>query len=191
MSKYTKARIMETFLGLLNEKSMDRLTVKEIIENAEVNRNTFYYHFEDIYDLLYQVFKKKLEDFCNKGKMGDTFYEAYVRSAEFLMENKKAMVHIYHSKDKELLQTYIEKTTAILVEQFVREAAASYEIPEEGIAYLTRFYSYSFVGNAMHWIQEGMAPYREHDLFLASKLFEDSIDNLIQSYLRNQESAKT
>ena len=55
MSKYTKTRIMDAFLYLLNEKSMDRLTVKDVIETAEVNRNTFYYHFEDIYDLLHQV----------------------------------------------------------------------------------------------------------------------------------------
>ena len=65
MSKYTKTRIMDAFLYLLNEKSMDRLTVKDVIETAEVNRNTFYYHFEDIYDLLHQVLKRKLDDFSN------------------------------------------------------------------------------------------------------------------------------
>lgn len=34
MSKYTKTRIMDAFLYLLNEKSMDRLTVKDVIETA-------------------------------------------------------------------------------------------------------------------------------------------------------------
>lgn len=42
MSKFTKLRIMDTFLELLNKKSLDKLTVKDIIETAEVNRNTFY-----------------------------------------------------------------------------------------------------------------------------------------------------
>lgn len=111
MSKYTKTRIMDAFLYLLNEKSMDRLTVKDVIETAEVNRNTFYYHFEDIYDLLHQVLKRKLDDFSNDTEKYDTFYEEYVRSAKFLMNNKKAMVHIYHSKDRELLQMYMERIT--------------------------------------------------------------------------------
>lgn len=48
MSKYTKTRIMDAFLYLLNEKSMDRLTVKDVIETAEVNRNTFYYDIVNI-----------------------------------------------------------------------------------------------------------------------------------------------
>lgn len=87
MSKYTKTRIMDAFLYLLNEKSMDRLTVKDVIETAEVNRNTFYYHFEDIYDLLHQVLKRKLDDFSNDTEKYDTFYEEYVRSAKFLMNN--------------------------------------------------------------------------------------------------------
>ena len=63
MSKFTKQRIMDAFLSLLNKKSLDKLTVKDIIEKAEVNRNTFYYYFEDIYDLLHAVFKQKFDDF--------------------------------------------------------------------------------------------------------------------------------
>lgn len=184
--KYTKARIMDAFLYLLNQKSMDKLTVKDIIETAEVNRNTFYYHFEDIYDLLRQVFKKKLDDFCSESEPNDTFYEEYVRSAKFLMENKKAMFHIYYSKDRELLQVYLEKLTNIFVEHFVKEAAQSYHLSEDGIKYLTDFYSYAIVGHAMHWIQEGMPPYRGRYMFFVSKSFEDSIENLIQSYINNQ-----
>lgn len=167
---------------------MDHLTVKDVIETAEVNRNTFYYHFEDIYDLLHQVLLKKLDDFSNATERYDTFYEEYVRSARFFLENKKAMSHIYHSKDRELLEMYMEKVTAIFVERFVREAAVSYKISEEGIAYLTEFYSYAIVGNTMHWIQEGMPPYRERYLYLVSKSFEDSIDDMIASYIKYQNS---
>lgn len=89
MSKYTKTRIMNAFIYLLNEKSMDHLTVKDVIETAEVNRNTFYYHFEDIYDLLHQVLLKKLDDFSNATERYDTFYEEYVRSARFFWKIRK------------------------------------------------------------------------------------------------------
>ena len=80
----------------------------------------------------------------------------------------------------------MEKVTVIFVERFVRQAAASYDISEDGIQYLTGFYSYAIVGNTMHWIQEGMPPYRERYLYLVSKSFEDSIDSFIQSYLKNK-----
>lgn len=53
------------------------------------------------------------------------------------------------------------------------------------VFYLTEFYSYTIVGNTMHWIQEGMPPYRERYLYLVSKSFEDSIDDMIRSYLHS------
>ena len=118
MSKFTKLRIMDTFLELLNKKSLDKLTVKDIIETAEVNRNTFYYYFDDIYDLLHEVFKKQFNDFCNATKK-ETFYEEYVRAADFITKNRHAMEHVYNSKDRDLIRIYIERVARIFVEGFV------------------------------------------------------------------------
>lgn len=184
MSKFTKQRIMDAFLCLLNQKSLDKLTVKDVIERAEVNRNTFYYYFEDIYDLLRAVFQKKFDDYCEASKEKISFYDEYVRAADFISNNKSAMEHIYHSKDKELIQQYMEKVTWSFIEYFVREAASSYEVPDAGVHYLTRFYTDAIVGNTMHWIKEGMPPYREKYLLLIAKSFEDSINDMIQSYLK-------
>ena len=43
------------------------------------------------------------------------------------------MEHIYHSKDKDLIQQYMEKVTWIFIEYFVIEAAGSYKLSDEGI----------------------------------------------------------
>lgn len=184
MSKFTRKRIMDAYLYLLNKKSLDKLTVKDIIETADVNRNTFYYYFEDIYDLQHKVFQKKFEDFCEGINQQASFYDEYVRAAEFVLNNRKAMEHIYHSKDKDLIQTYMEHVTTRFVEDFVRKAAASYNLSEQGVEYLTSFYSNAIVGNTMHWIKEGMPPYREKYLLLVSKSFENSIDSMIETYIK-------
>ena len=181
----TKQALEVSLKKLLLQKPLDKITINNLTADCGISRMAFYYHFEDIYDLLHQVLKRKLHDFSNDTEKYDTFYEEYVRSAKFLMNNKKAMAHIYHSKDRELLQMYMERITFIFVERFVREAAESYDISEEGIDYLTEFYSYTIVGNTMHWIQEGMPPYRERYLYLVSKSFEDSIDDMIRSYLHS------
>ena len=44
MSGFTKEIIARTFTELLEEKSMAKITVKDIVERCGVNRNTFYYH---------------------------------------------------------------------------------------------------------------------------------------------------
>ena len=48
MSAYTKQAIKNSFLKLLNERPLSRVTVKAIVEDCGINRNTFYYHFADI-----------------------------------------------------------------------------------------------------------------------------------------------
>ena len=48
MSQFTKKAIVETFLELLKEHSLDKITVKDIVEKCGINRNTFYYYYQDI-----------------------------------------------------------------------------------------------------------------------------------------------
>lgn len=53
--RYTKMVIKEGFLSLMEKKPIEKITVKEICEIAEINRGTFYTHYKDVYDLLAQI----------------------------------------------------------------------------------------------------------------------------------------
>ena len=75
MAKHTRGAIIDAFWTLLNEKSLDKITVKDVIELAEINRNTFYYHFEDLYVLLYTVFSEEAEHYRSNIDENCTFYE--------------------------------------------------------------------------------------------------------------------
>lgn len=47
MFKFTRKAIIESFMELLQKKTLDKITVKEVIESAEINRNTFYYYCKE------------------------------------------------------------------------------------------------------------------------------------------------
>lgn len=53
--RYTKMVIKDSLLRLLAEKPIQKITVTEICELAEINRATFYTHYRDVFDLLEQV----------------------------------------------------------------------------------------------------------------------------------------
>ena len=59
MVELTKKEIMKTFIEILDKKSFDKITIKEITEKCKINRNTFYYHYEDIFDLVDKLLKNK------------------------------------------------------------------------------------------------------------------------------------
>lgn len=72
---------MQTFLHILKNKPLDRITVKDICEQCEINRNTFYYYFKDIYDVLEAIFEDEVRLVMDEAKEGVTFHDAYARVA--------------------------------------------------------------------------------------------------------------
>ena len=52
MASFTKRAIIESFIRQLQNKPADKITVKDIVEDCGISRNTFYYHFKDIYEVL-------------------------------------------------------------------------------------------------------------------------------------------
>ena len=56
----TRKFIMDSFMELSSQKEFKDITVKDITTEAMINRATFYYHFEDIYDLLDKVLSEVL-----------------------------------------------------------------------------------------------------------------------------------
>lgn len=61
MANFTKNAIKSSFLKLLNERPLSQITVKDIVSDCGVNRNTFYYYFEDIPKLVEDIIVEDAE----------------------------------------------------------------------------------------------------------------------------------
>ena len=60
MPNFTKIAIQQSFLRLLSQRPITKITVKDIVEDCGINRNSFYYHFQDIYDVLVWICRRQL-----------------------------------------------------------------------------------------------------------------------------------
>ena len=61
MPRDTKTEIKKAFLNLLGTTLFDNITVKDIADECGINRNTFYYNFEDIYALTEEILQEETE----------------------------------------------------------------------------------------------------------------------------------
>ncbi len=61
--RYTRKVIQDAFLNILKEKPVSKITVKEVCDMAEINRGTFYKHYQDCYDLLDKIEEEGLREF--------------------------------------------------------------------------------------------------------------------------------
>ena len=61
MANFTRNAIKSSFLKLLNERPLSKITVKDIVSDCGVNRNTFYYYFEDRVELLWRILVRSID----------------------------------------------------------------------------------------------------------------------------------
>ena len=71
--RYTRRVLKESFLKLLSQKPVNRITVKEVCELAQLNRATFYAHYSDCFALLESIEQELIDAFAQSLHLVGTF----------------------------------------------------------------------------------------------------------------------
>lgn len=77
MSSKAKTAIVNAFLDLIKTEEYDKITVTALVEKCNISRQTFYYHFNDIDEMLRYAFESETKDICDRQIVGK-----WVESAE-------------------------------------------------------------------------------------------------------------
>ena len=101
---YSKRVIKESFVELLDNKPLSKISVKEICEMADVNRCTFYSYYEDIYDLHNKIMQE--------------YYDKIVLIAEQAREKLKQMMKCGRKINVEDVYSFMMKLLETIVENF-------------------------------------------------------------------------
>ena len=64
-TKRTKKLLTDAFIDLLSYQKLNEITIKDLCEKADINRGTFYLHYQDIYDLKHQIQTDLYEELAN------------------------------------------------------------------------------------------------------------------------------
>ncbi|WP_320127393.1 TetR/AcrR family transcriptional regulator C-terminal domain-containing protein [uncultured Sphaerochaeta sp.] len=160
MAQMTKLALAQSLRQLMQERTLDKITVKEVVERCGVNRQTFYYHFRDMYDLLDWMFAYDGEEFEKKypGIHIDDDGQNTMRAlCESLQETAKITLNIYHSLGYERLGRYLHKRYFKLLSENLMMKGQKYGTSHEDCILLANFYTHAFVGITMDWVQEGLS----------------------------------
>lgn len=156
MINATKEALAETLKELLLHKTLDKITVKDVVENCGVNRQTFYYHFQDIYDLLSWLFVQEAEKTLKENRTHDTWKTGLLQGLYYIREHKKLIVNAYHSVARENLERYLYNITYDLMMFVIEEEAMDMDVSKKDKKFIADFYKYAFVGLVLEWIRNGM-----------------------------------
>lgn len=156
MARQTKNAIRQAFLDLLNEYPLDKISVKDIAERSAVNRNTFYYYYEDIYALVEEIFQDETEFFLEKLHDYRSWTEAFREATKFACGNRRAIYHLYNSNNRRILEHYYHKVSMAALTAYVRSQAEGLPVAEEDVRVLAEFYAAALGGMTINWLRDGM-----------------------------------
>lgn len=86
--RYTKRILKESFLALLKEKPVNKITVKEVCDLAELNRATFYAHYSDCFALMESIEQELVDAFERSLKLVESYDVSALIEAIYAMVEK-------------------------------------------------------------------------------------------------------
>lgn len=154
----TKDAIIEAFWQLLEEKAYNKITVKDIVNRCQINRNTFYYHFHDIPELLEETVKSVTDQIIRTYAPYGSPNDCLEPILEQLLIHKQAVFHIYRSVQREVFLAHLERVALHTVSEYVHTITAVIGEPlsDDECILLIRFGKCLLVGVLLDWLESDM-----------------------------------
>lgn len=179
----TKKILADTFIELLIEKKMNEISIKELCEKADVNRGTFYLHYQDIYDFkhhieqdLYEELENLILPFTNVTELDS--YQLFFNLFTFTKKNEKLFRALLGPNgDISFLTTLKKLFKDYYLSTLLQNQPITYTM---NLEYAYEFISAGFTGLVTNWL-ESEHPYTIEEMAtLTSRMVFDGLPALIK-----------
>ena len=154
----TKKKLAGALKELMKTTTFDRITVSDITEKCNVHRQTFYYHFQDRYELLDWIFVNEImepftTDFCF-----DNMFEKFFSLFETMQGNKKFYQNALKTNGDDLTR-YISRVASTqfldIIKHISKQSRFTKTVEGDDII-MAEFFGYGISGVVMNWAIRGM-----------------------------------
>ena len=180
MPNFTKKAIKETFIQLLDEKPLNQITIKMIVEECGINRNTFYYHYQDLPSLIEEIVTEAADQIIAEYPAIDSIKTALLAVLNFASQNRRAIMHIYHSVNRDIFEHYLWVVCEHAVTEYGKTIFEGVEADPFDREILETFYKCECFGIAIGWMDSHMTD----DIYAKVDRFCDLHQGLTEEMVR-------
>lgn len=156
MNNLTENALKDSLKKLMRKKSLNKITISDIVNDCGVSRRTFYYHFQDVYELLEWIYITEAKDVISENRTYETWHKGFREILNYLLENKEFVFNTYNSIGREYLETRLYNEVYKLIYSVVDEISINMNVDEDDKKYVANFYKFAFVGLLLDWIKHNM-----------------------------------
>lgn len=175
-SKYfnTAKRMDEAFLELLEKKDISFITVKEICERAQVNRSTFYLHYETIGDLLsesVELMTSHFHEYMRKNSSSSQGFSIHSEDEPYFITPRYLTPYLeYIREHRRLFKTVTSNSKALRLDETYEKMFCNvfapiltrYGVPESDHRYIMSFYISGIMAIIAEWLKDDCKAEVEH-----------------------------
>lgn len=180
-SANTKRLMSESLKKQMLTKPFSKITVTEIINDCGINRKTFYYHFQDIYDLLKWTFEEEAVDVLKNFDLMLDYREAIAFMLDYIDKNQHIISCVYDSVGRDLIKRFfysdfegiIENIMTQLEDELGKHLDAAYK------KIVINFYTEALSGSIISWIEDRTKYDREYIIDTFSTIIASSMTGTI------------
>lgn len=153
-SNQTKRLLAQSLQELMVTTPLEKISVNDIVDHAGVGRNTFYYHFEDKYDLVNWYFQSGVTQFLVE-RSAYSSWDALLKAIEdYFLENKTFYCNALAYNGQNSLQQYMFEYLCSIFMQNYKELNPSVTKDENRL--VGRFFAGALMGILIPWVSGGM-----------------------------------
>ena len=156
MSNLTSQAIKNTFSKMLEDRPLSQITVKDIVAECGINRNSFYYHFQDIPAVAEELIKDHVDKCIERFPKIDSIEEILEVSLTFIYEKKRSVLHLFNSKNRDIIETNLMKMCEYAVTSYFNTVISDRPIKKEAKELLIQLVKCLCFGEMMDWLMNGM-----------------------------------
>lgn len=155
-SSLTRKMIMESLMKLLDERPLSKVSIKDVVEDCGINRNTFYYHFADMPDLVEAIMRNEVDRIMQSYHGVSSLEECIAAAMKLSTEHKRAVMHIYNSANRDIYERYLMEICEYVSTMFIDNLIAGRPVPDSDRAALIQGYRCELFGHILDWLSRGM-----------------------------------
>lgn len=152
----TKILIKKTFLELLEQRPLSQITVKDIVSECGINRNSFYYHYADLPALVEDVIMSEAAKLMDKYDSFATLEDCLDAVLEFSLQHRKAALHLFNSNSQDIFVHYFMQISDEVIRRYFDELCREKTVRDEDKEIIIHYYKCLIFGQAVDWMRNGM-----------------------------------
>ncbi len=141
-----KTIISNTLMSMMKEKGIDKITVKSLIDACNISRQTFYYHFQDIMEVIEWSMERATQSMLARSLEADTPEEALSVLISSAVENRRLIRKLLDSQKREQIERLFVHSTKTYLQELIKNSGHPLSISYSDMELALNFWAFGISG---------------------------------------------